>query len=103
MSDHSQTIEEYQRNGIVRMRDFFSTETVVEIRAELERYIRDDLSSKPADACTYESDGLTVRNLWRLEQARPESSAHDTRSILRSAFGNSTNGSWVQEFQVQRL
>ena len=26
---------------------------------------------KPADACTYESDGTTVRNLWRLEQHYP--------------------------------
>jgi ectoine hydroxylase-related dioxygenase (phytanoyl-CoA dioxygenase family) len=41
---------------------------VAEVRAEIERYIREDLPSKPADARTLEPDGVTIRNLWRLEQ-----------------------------------
>jgi hypothetical protein len=38
------------------------------VRAELERYIRDDLAAQPVDARTFEKDEKTVRNLWRLEK-----------------------------------
>lgn len=68
MTDHNQLVNEYHRDAVVRIRSFFSVETVSEIRAELDRYIRDDLPSKPADARTLEADGKSIRNLWRLEQ-----------------------------------
>ena len=68
MSDPRELLDAYQRDGVVRIREFFSADTVAEIRAELARYIRDDLSSKPKDARTLEADGKTIRNLWRLEQ-----------------------------------
>ena len=42
----------YRRDGIVRLRRFFNPGQVDAIRAELDRYIREDLPSKPADACT---------------------------------------------------
>ena len=38
------------------------------VRAEIDRYIRDDLASKPINARTLEKDEKTVRNLWRLEE-----------------------------------
>lgn len=60
-------LDAYQRDGVVRIRGFFSQEIVTEIRNELERYMRDDLSSLPADAKTTEKDSKTIRNLWRLE------------------------------------
>ncbi len=68
LSDHLQLVHDYQRDGVVRIRKFFTAETVAEIRAELDQYIRDDLPSKPVDARTLEADGKTIRNLWRLEQ-----------------------------------
>ena len=68
MANNTDTIEAYQRDGVVRLKGFFSAELVAEVRAELVRYMRDDLPSKPADARTLEADGRTVRNLWRLEQ-----------------------------------
>ena len=37
------------------------------MRAEIDRYIREDLDTRPRDAATREADGTTVRNLWRLE------------------------------------
>ncbi len=67
MVDHEQIAEDYQREGVVRIRNFFPVELVEEIRTELARYIRNDLDTKPADARTLESDGKTIRNLWRLE------------------------------------
>jgi ectoine hydroxylase-related dioxygenase (phytanoyl-CoA dioxygenase family) len=66
MNEHHQIMQDYERDGVVRIREFFTADTVAEIRAELERYIRDDLPSKPADARTLEADGKTFRNLWRL-------------------------------------
>lgn len=66
MSD--QAVRDYQRDGVARLRGFFTDERVVEVRAEIDRYIRDDLASKPADARTVEADGRAIRNLWRLEQ-----------------------------------
>ena len=68
MNDEHHIVEDFERDGVVRVRRFFTTETVAEIRAELDRYIHDDLPSKPADARTLEADGETIRNLWRLEQ-----------------------------------
>lgn len=68
MTDYTNCVEDYRRDGVVRLRQLFPQEKVAEVRAELERYMRDDLSSKPKDARTLEPDGKTVRNLWRLEQ-----------------------------------
>ena len=68
MNDDHQIVEDYERDGVVRVRRFFTAETVSEIRTELDRYVREDLPSKPADARTLEADGKTIRNLWRLEQ-----------------------------------
>ena len=68
MIDNDQIQSDYERDGVVRIRQFFSSETVQEIRTELARYMNDDLPSKPDDACTLEADQKTIRNLWRLEQ-----------------------------------
>ncbi len=68
MNKNNNVVEDYQRDGVVRIREFFSSETVEKIRTELDRYIREDLPSKPVDARTLEADGKTVRNLWRLNQ-----------------------------------
>lgn len=64
----AQLLQDYERAGVVRIRQFLSTEEAAAVRAELERYIRDDLASKPPDSRTLEADEKTVRNLWRLEQ-----------------------------------
>ncbi|MEQ9289774.1 MAG: phytanoyl-CoA dioxygenase family protein [Cyclobacteriaceae bacterium] len=61
-------LDTYQNDGVVRLKGLFSPQQVVEIRGELERYIKEDLSSKPDDARTLEADGKTIRNLWRLER-----------------------------------
>ncbi len=63
----NQIVREYQLDGVIRIENFFSIKMVAEIRAELKRYIIEDLPSKPQDARTLEADGKTIRNLWRLE------------------------------------
>ena len=58
----------YERDGVVLVPQFLSTEEVAAVRAELDRYIRDDLAAQPIDARTFEKDETSVRNLWRLEK-----------------------------------
>jgi len=64
-------IDDYERDGVIRVRGLFSPTEVLALRTELERYMREDLAQKPADARTLEPDGKTVRNLWRIEVHHP--------------------------------
>lgn len=66
--DSAQLSADYEREGVVLVRQFLSAEEVAAVRAELDRYIREDLASKPPNARTLEADEKTVRNLWRLEE-----------------------------------
>lgn len=67
----AQLLTDYERDGVVRIPHFLSADEVAAVRAELERYIRDDLAAQPVDARTFEKDETTVRNLWRLEKYNP--------------------------------
>lgn len=71
MIDTDQITQEYEQDGVVRVRNFLSAAEVADVRHEIERYIREDLPNKPLDARTLEADEKTVRNLWRLEQHNP--------------------------------
>ncbi|MDZ4402635.1 phytanoyl-CoA dioxygenase family protein [Prosthecobacter sp.] len=66
--DIPQLVADYERDGVVRIPLFLSADEVTAVRAELDRYIRDDLAAQPVDARTFEKDEKTVRNLWRLEK-----------------------------------
>ena len=64
----TQILTDYERDGVVLVRQLLTADEVAAVRAELERYIRDDLAAQPVDARTFEKDEKTVRNLWRLEK-----------------------------------
>lgn len=70
MSTQTQ-LEDYERDGFIRVRGFLSKEQVNETRRDLERYIREVLPSVPESDRTFEADGKNVRNLWRMEQHDP--------------------------------
>lgn len=84
--DRNAILDDYERDGVALVRGFLSKEEVREIRAELDRYIREDLASKPADSRTLEADEKTVRNLWRLEVHngffRDLAAREDLRSLM---------------------
>lgn len=65
--DTETILQNYERDGVALVRGLLSPDEVRAIRAELDRYIREDLAAKPLDARTLEADESTVRNLWRLE------------------------------------
>ena len=67
-SNTHQFLADYEREGVVRVPQFLEPAEVAAVRAELDRYIRDDLAAQPIDARTFEKDEKTVRNLWRLEK-----------------------------------
>lgn len=67
MKTSPQLLTDYERDGVVLIPQFLTADEVFAVRAELERYIRDDLAAQPVDARTFEKDDKTVRNLWRLE------------------------------------
>ena len=77
-------LQDYERDGVVVIRQFLTGDEVSAVRAELDRYIRDDLASKPADAATREADGQTVRNLWRLEKHNAMLRAFGEREDIRA-------------------
>jgi ectoine hydroxylase-related dioxygenase (phytanoyl-CoA dioxygenase family) len=94
-SDPTNLLREYERDGVVRVRRFLSAGEVAAVRAELERYIREDLASKPADAATFEKDGRTVRNLWRLELHNPMLHSLAEREDIRALVAPLVRGAPV--------
>ena len=96
-TDTRNIIEDYERDGVVLIRQFLTAEDVAAVRAELERYIRDDLTGKPADAATMEADGKTVRNLWRLERHNEQLRALAERADIRGIIAPLVHGEPVLE------
>ncbi len=79
----SKLLNDYERDGFVVIRQFLSAAEVADVRAELDRYVRDDLPGLPVDAATMEADGKTVRNLWRIELHNPKLHALAEREDIR--------------------
>lgn len=61
----------YAEDGCVRISGFLDAASLATVRRELDRYMRDIAPTVPAGDRTFEADGVTVRNLWRMEQHDP--------------------------------
>lgn len=96
-TDTRKLIQDYERDGVVMIRQFLTAEDVAAVRAELERYIRDDLAGKPTDAATMEADGKTVRNLWRLERHNDPLRVLAERADIRAIIAPLVHGEPVLE------
>jgi len=59
--------DEYGRDGVTRVRGFFPAALISEVKAALDRYIKETVPDLPPGDCIYESDGVSVRNLFRME------------------------------------
>jgi ectoine hydroxylase-related dioxygenase (phytanoyl-CoA dioxygenase family) len=66
-----QILSDYKRDGVVRLRQFFSPDEVKRVRQELETYTRDIAPRLAASEVTFEADGKSARNLWHMEQHSP--------------------------------
>ncbi len=90
--DTTHLLQEYERDGVVLVRQLLNTAEVAAVRAELERYIRDDLDAQPVDASTFEKDEQTVRNLWRLEKYNAFFRALGEREDIRAFIAPLVHG-----------
>ena len=64
-------VQQYERDGCVRVRGFFSAEALSGVRRELDRYEREVVPSLPEADRTLEADGKTVRESLADGPARP--------------------------------
>jgi ectoine hydroxylase-related dioxygenase (phytanoyl-CoA dioxygenase family) len=69
--DIAQLTADYERDGYLRIRGFLSPARLAEVRGRLEKYQREIVPGLSEGDRTYEADGKTVRNLWRLENHDP--------------------------------
>ncbi|MDB6025830.1 MAG: ectoine dioxygenase [Verrucomicrobiales bacterium] len=63
-----QILNTYANDGVVRIPSFFSSEETKQVRQEIERYAHDIAPTLEASEVTFEADGKTARNLWRMEK-----------------------------------
>jgi ectoine hydroxylase-related dioxygenase (phytanoyl-CoA dioxygenase family) len=61
----------YESDGVIFLRQLFSSEEVTAFRQMLAEYARDRAPTLPKGEIVYESDGVTVRNYWRLDKHEP--------------------------------
>ena len=64
-------VSDYERDGCTRVRGFLDASLLPVVRAHLERYMREIAPRVPVADRVFEADGVTVRNLWRMEQHDP--------------------------------
>ena len=60
-------VDEYRCNGVVGVRQLLSQDDVAQVRDALKRYVRDVVPRLPDADVVWESNGESVRNLWRME------------------------------------
>ena len=68
MNEIATTVMDYQRDGVVRLRGFLDAALLAQVRQNLDRYLREVTAMLPEADRVFEADGVTVRNLWRMEQ-----------------------------------
>ncbi len=61
----------YEREGVVRVRGLLAPAQVEQTRAAIARYVREVVPGLPPGDVTFENDGISVRNLWRMEKHDP--------------------------------
>jgi phytanoyl-CoA hydroxylase len=71
MMQSAELISHFERDGCARVRGFFDPSALSELRRELARYVREVAPNVPPGDRTFEADGTTFRNLWRMEQHDP--------------------------------
>ena len=64
-------LADYERDGCIRVRGFLDANLLQDVRRRLDHYMREIAPAVPEGDRTFEPDGVTVRNLWRMEQHDP--------------------------------
>lgn len=64
----TELVADYTNEGVVRVPGVFDARQVAEVRQQVDDYVKNDLPNAANPDCTFEEDGRTVRNLWRLDE-----------------------------------
>jgi ectoine hydroxylase-related dioxygenase (phytanoyl-CoA dioxygenase family) len=62
-----QVVETYRRDGVVGIPGLLSGDDVARVRSAIARYVAEVAPGVPAGDVVFEADGVSVRNLWRME------------------------------------
>ena len=92
MSDDRQLIEDYERDGCVRVRGFFNPKELTEVRDNLARFERDIAPTLEPAYRVYEADGKAIRNLFHLNKFDPFFAALPDRPAIRRLIGPMVHG-----------
>lgn len=65
--DYAQLRKSYDADGVIIIRNFLNSETVLELKARLESYVDERVPTIPAEHVVYEEGNRAIRNLWRLD------------------------------------
>jgi len=63
-----QILKDYEQDGVVRVKQLLSGEEVRTVRSEIANYARDIAPHLEPSEVTFEADGKSARNLWRMEK-----------------------------------
>ena len=62
---------DYERDGLLLIRQFLSARELSEVERELRTYTETIVPTLPASDIVYEANGKSIRNLWRMEKYSP--------------------------------
>src|SRR5690606_19424826 len=68
MTSLPQMKTDYATDGVIRVRQLFDAPQMTRIKSALARYIQEIAPQLSAGDVTFEADGQSVRNLWRMEK-----------------------------------
>ena len=93
--NNDELARKYRRDGCIRVEQFLSADVLSEVRARLDRYTREIVPTLPPGDRTFEADGKTVRNLWRMEKHDPYFADFARRNEIISLIAQLVNGEAV--------
>jgi len=86
------TASDYERDGCIRVRGFFAPADLAAIRESLDRYVREIAPTLGSEDVVFEADGVSVRNLWRMEQHDPFFAELAARPAIRRLVSRLVRG-----------
>lgn len=87
-----QTVAQYEADGFVRVRAFFTAGEISAIRDALGHYVTTIAPHVPPEDRVLEADGVSVRNVWRMEKHSPFFAELAERPLLREAVAPLVRG-----------
>jgi phytanoyl-CoA hydroxylase len=87
--------QSYDLDGVIRVRGFLAADLLAKTKEALDQYSRQRVPSLPPEDRTFEADGKTVRNLWRMEKHDPFFQSLAERPEALSLIGALVNGAPV--------